>query len=141
MRGGNLKNILHTLLIVFAASAYAQDNFSSSHTSNLSAEKAGQTKWEVKGSIGDTVVVVNGRGDTSAVEVGSEIEGCLVTVRKVVCDTAEKKAVKNNDRQMKEIEDLREKEGELQKHLAQLNQEKKEVEANAGRCGKENKEL
>jgi len=106
MRGGNLKNILHVLLIVFAVSAYAQDNFSSSQASNLPSDKAVQTKWEVQGRIGNTVVVVNGRGDTSAVEVGSEIEGCLVTVRKVVCDTAEKEAIKNNYRQMKEVEVL-----------------------------------
>src|SRR5208337_3223697 len=95
------KNILPALLIAFAASAYAQDTSPSRQISNISAEKAGQTKWEVQGSIGNKVVVVNSRGDTSAVEIGSEIDNCLVTVRKVVCDTAEKEVIKNNDRGMK----------------------------------------
>jgi len=82
------KNILPVLLMVFAVSAYAQDKSSSMQNSNISPEKAGQGKWEVQGSIGNKVVVVNGRGDTSAVEVGSEIDGCLVTVNKVICDPA-----------------------------------------------------
>jgi hypothetical protein len=153
MRGGNLinmnelfkeivtKNILHALLIAFVASAYAEDTPPSLRISNMPAEKAGQTNWEVQGSIGNKVVVVNGRGDTSAVEIGSEIDGCLVTVRKVICDTAEKEAIKNNDRETNEAEVLRRKEEELQKQLSQLNQEKKEVEAIAGRREKDNKEL
>ena len=135
------KNILPALLIAFATSAYAQGTSPSPQTSNMSAEKAGQTKWEVQGSIGNKVVVVNGRGDTSAVEIGSEIDGCLVTVRKVICDTSEKQAIKNNNPEMKEVEVLRKKEGELQKQLAQLNQEKEEAEAVAGRREKDNKEL
>ena len=135
------KNILLALLIAFTASAYAQDTSPSPQISNISAEKAGQTRWEVQGSIGNKAVVVNSRGDTSAVEIGSEIDGCLVTVRKVVCDTSEKDVIKDNDREMKEAEVLRKKEGELQKQLAQLNQEKKEVEAIAGRREKDNKEL
>ncbi len=81
-------NILPVLLIVFAVSSYAQDKSPSLQNSNISPEKAGQGKWEVEGSIGNKVVIVNGRGDTSAVEVGSEIDGCLVTVNKVICDPA-----------------------------------------------------
>ncbi len=141
MRGGNLKNILLALLIVFAVSAYAQDNSPSQLSSDTSPEKAGQTAWEVQGSIGNKIVIVSSRGDTSAVEVGSEIDGCLVTIRKVICSAAEKEAVKNNDREMKEVEVLRKKEREFQKQLAQLNQEKKEAEAIAGRREKDNKEL
>ncbi len=135
------KNILPVLLIAFAASAYAQDISTSPQSSNAVSEKAGPAKWEVQGNIGSKVVVVNGRGDTTAVEVGSEIDGCLVTVRKVICDTAEKEAIKKNDRENKETEVLRKKEEELQKQLAQLNQEKKETEAIAGRREKDNKEL
>ena len=114
------KNILPALLIAFAVSANAQDASPSQQISNMSAEKAGQTKWEIQGSIGNKVVVVNGRGDTSLVDVGSEIDGCLVTAGKVICDTAEKRAIKSNDLEIKEVEVLRKKEGELQKQLAQL---------------------
>jgi len=153
MRGGNLinmneifkeivtKNILLALLIAFVTSAYAEDISPSPQISNMSAEKMGQTKWEVQGSIDNKVVVVNGRGDTSVVEIGSEIDGCLVTVRKVICDAAEKEAIKNNDRETNEAEVLRRKEEELQKQLAQLTQEKKEIEAIVGRREKDNKEL
>ena len=153
MRGRNLinmneflkeiitKNILHALLIAFAASAYAEDTSPSTWIPNMSTEKAGQTKWEVQGTIGNKVVVVNARGDTSAVEIGSEIDGCLVSARKVICDTAEKEAITNNDRDTKEAEFSRRKEEELQKQLVLLNQEKKEVEAIAGRREKDNKEL
>ncbi len=134
-------NILPALLIAFAVSANAQDASPSQQISNMSAEKAGQTKWEIQGSIGNKVVVVNGRGDTSLVDVGSEIDGCLVTAGKVICDTAEKRAIKSNDLEIKEVEVLRKEEGELQKHLAQLEQEKKEAEAIADRREKYNKEL
>ncbi len=136
-----LKNILLVLIIALAVSAYAQDNSPSRQTSNASGEKAGQTKWEVQGSIGNQAVVVNGRGDTSLVEIGSEIDGCLVTIGKVICDAAEKQAIKNNGIEMKEAEVLRQKELELQKQLAQLKREKEEVEAVAGRREKDNKEL
>jgi|GEM_PF-3089792 len=141
MRGGNLRNILFALLIALAASAYAQDTSPLQQVPNMPAEKTGQAKWEVQGSIGNKAVVVNGRGDTSVVEIGSEIDGCLVTVGKVICDNVEKQAIKNNDLEIKELEVLRKKEEELQKQLAQLSQEKKETEAAADRREKDNKEL
>ncbi len=135
------KNILPALLIALTASAYAQDTSLSPRNSNMTVEKAGQTKWEIQGSIGNKVVVVNGRGDTSLVEIGSEIDGCLVTAGKVICDTAEKQAIKSNDLEMREVVVLHKKEGELQRQLKQLAQEKKDAEAIADRREKDNKEL
>jgi hypothetical protein len=101
------KYILPVLLVAIAVSSYAQEPIASPQTSGARTEKAGGNKWEVQGSIGNEVVVVNGRGDTTLAEEGSEIDGCLVTHRKVICDPAEKRAVARNDTATIEIEVLR----------------------------------
>ncbi|MBF0557247.1 MAG: hypothetical protein HQL08_00550 [Nitrospirae bacterium] len=115
----DIKNIFATvLLMLFVASAYAQTPSPYVQTSDTFAEKAGHAKWEVQGSIGNKVVIVNGRGDTSAVEAGSEIDGCLVTAGKVLCDLAEKEALGKIKTEMKSIEVIPKKEEELNKELA-----------------------
>ncbi|MBF0560352.1 MAG: hypothetical protein HQL08_16415 [Nitrospirae bacterium] len=115
----DIKKVLATvLLMLFVASAYAQTPFPSMQTSDTFAEKAGHTKWEVQGSIGNKVVIVNGRGDTSAVEAGSEIDGCLVTAGKVIWDAAEKEAISKSETETKEREGLGKTEIELGKRLA-----------------------
>lgn len=91
-----LKIVAAAVLILSRVSAFAQAPLHSVQTAEESSEKTGRTKWEVQGSIGDNVVIVNGRGDTSAVKAGSEIDGCLVTADKVICDAAEKTAISKN---------------------------------------------
>ena len=97
------KVVVAAMLTAFAASAYAEVPFQTSDTPHEIAE---QTKWEVQGSIGNKIVIVNGKGDTSAVEAGSEIEGCLVTAGKIICDAAEKEVFSKEERETKETEVL-----------------------------------
>jgi len=99
------KGVMAILLMAFAASSsYAELPFPSVQTSDMSSEKMAQTKWEVQGSIGNKVVIVNGKGDTSAVEAGSDIDGCLVTSAKVICDISERAAFNKKETGTKGIE-------------------------------------
>lgn len=98
-----LKIAAATVLILSRVSAFAQAPLPSVQTAEESSEKTGRTKWEVQGSIGDKVVIVNDRGDTSAVKAGSEIDGCLVTADKIMCDTPEKTAINKNKSRENEI--------------------------------------
>ena len=84
------KKAFAAAVIAFAASAYSPASLCAGQQPEKSVETPGQSKWEVQGNIAGKVVIVNGRGDTTVVDAGSEIDGCLVTSEKVICGAPKK---------------------------------------------------